>query len=214
MTVAPNTGVHPRPQRSSILESHFPRISTSHRSLLLVSQNGESISGVHSRAKEFLRRFVTYIEHTHPNIKSVLLVSHAAFVIALGRALMYEPQRDVRAGTASLSHYIRLPHTYGVATYGNWRCESNGGTEHLKGGEQVRRLHFEGSGAIIDERMQRHWGFDDEFDYEEPGIAGLIAEEAMDEAEKSALYPLPNEALAASIADASSSTSTTNKAKL
>ncbi|KAL7008352.1 C6 zinc cluster transcription factor-like protein [Cystobasidiomycetes sp. EMM_F5] len=162
MTVAPGTGLHPRPFAASTLQTYFPHVqASSHRSLLVVSQSGESIQGLHERAKEFLRRFVAYVDANLPNVKSVLLVSHAATVIALGRALVGHPDMDVRAGTASLSHYTRSLETVRQAehdSYGHWTCKSNGETGHLAGGEQ------------------RNWSFEGEVDYEEHGIADILEE--------------------------------------
>jgi len=56
-------------------------------------------------------------------------VSHAATVIALGRAIVRDREMAIRAGTCSLSKYVREDRT--------WRCELNGWTGHLAQGEQV-----------------------------------------------------------------------------
>lgn len=72
------------------------------------------------------------MEDEHPQVKRILLVSHAATVIALGRAICKDREMDVRAGTCSLSKYVR------DGNGEKWRCELNGWTGHLAKGEQVR----------------------------------------------------------------------------
>lgn len=67
----------------------------------------------------------------HPDIKRILLVSHAATIIALGRAIVGDREFQIRAGTCSLSKYVRN------GSGGDWICELNGWTGHLAKGEQV-----------------------------------------------------------------------------
>ena len=80
------------------------------------------------------------MDRHHPEAGTVLLVSHAATVITLGRALSGDPEKEVRAGTCSLSQYRRSkgPGKGGVEDeLGHWECLLNGSTAHLKGGEEV-----------------------------------------------------------------------------
>ena len=69
-------------------------------------------------------------------VERLLIVSHAATIIALGRMLQtqgsYEDvrDRDIRAGTASVSKYVRSsPHEV-------WRQVYNGNTSFLPHGEE------------------------------------------------------------------------------
>ena len=70
-------------------------------------QRGETISGIHSRANEFLILLVRFVDRHHPEAATVLLVSHTATAISLGRALSGDPEKGIRAGTSSLSQYRR-----------------------------------------------------------------------------------------------------------
>jgi len=89
----------------------------------------------------------------------VILFSHAATVITLSRALSGEPDKDVRAGTCSLTHYRRLSEANEEKPLGEWECVMNGSTAHLAGGED------------------RHWTFAFE---EFHGQEGIGAEESND----------------------------------
>lgn len=160
-TVIPGTGLHPRPPCAKVLKEHFPLIDLETHSsspLLIAPQTGESFQGIHDRALAFLRLLAAHLRAQHPEVRSVLLVSHAATVIALGRALLGDTAqtREVRAGTCSLSSYRR---TGGVdGELGEWECTRNGDTSFLKGGEQ------------------RNWHFGMEEEMEEEGIAELVEE--------------------------------------
>lgn len=80
----------------------------------------------------------------YPNVKRVMLVSHAATVIALGRAIVGDRMMAIRAGTCSLSKYDRIENTGKEdekekenGGSGRWNCTLNGWTGHLAKGEQV-----------------------------------------------------------------------------
>ncbi|KAK9900397.1 phosphoglycerate mutase-like protein [Cystobasidium minutum MCA 4210] len=159
----PGTGLHPRPPSASKLRLHFPRVSvTVHdEPLLYASRNGETFSGIHDRADEFIRILLKYMRENFPDVKRVMLVSHAATVIALGRAIVRDRTLAIRAGTCSLSRFDRVkPSSSALESgggrgneedIGTWKCTLNGWTGHLKSGEQ------------------RHWDFDGEIEMEEAG---------------------------------------------
>ena len=145
----PGTGLHPRPPSSHKLRAHFPRVSVSTHDtpLLYASRNGETFSGIHDRADEFIRILVQHMKSNFPHIRRVVLFSHAATVIALSRAIVKDRTLGVRAGTCSLSRFDRvIPSSAEGGTdgkededdgVGKWRCTLNGWTGHLKSGEQV-----------------------------------------------------------------------------
>lgn len=131
---SPGTGLHPRPPSASKLHKHFPRVSIDgHDPLLYASRNGETFAGIHERAEAFFKLLLEYMKERHPKVKRILLVSHAATVIALGRAIVGDRGMAVRAGTCSLSKYVRRETRNGE----KWECELNGWTGHLARGEQV-----------------------------------------------------------------------------
>jgi transcription factor C subunit 7 len=90
---------------------------------------------IHSRAKEFIDLLIAYMDDRFPDVKRVLLVSHAATVIALGRALTRDEGLEVRAGTCSLSVYRRSNDSGETGRQrdedARWICG------HLAQGEQV-----------------------------------------------------------------------------
>ena len=179
-TVIPGSGLHPRPPLAALLKPHFARIDTdAHTPLLFAPQTGESHQGIHDRAASFLRLLIAHVDEKYPEVKSVLLVSHAATVIALGRALMKDRERDVRAGTCSLSSYTRRQTDDVKAEdgIGQWECKLNGDCSFLTGGEQVsqvdqRECNHTDSCLV----HQRNWSFDQEEEMNEAGILELLHE--------------------------------------
>lgn len=113
-----------------------------HDPLLYASRNGESFQGIHDRAATFFKILLEYMRDRHPDVKRILLVSHAATVIALGRAIVGDREMAIRAGTCSLSKYVRREE-------GKWECEWNGWTGHLGKGEQVRAYIILSDGSIL-----------------------------------------------------------------
>jgi transcription factor C subunit 7 len=137
--VRPNTGLHPLPGPASELQNFFPRIDpSSHEPLLVPSRTGETVEQLHERAKTVMDGLIERLdgdEHEQA-VRSILICSHAATIIALGRALTGNPELDVRTGCCSVSRYRRRPGTDG--TLGVWECEENGETTFLCGGEEAR----------------------------------------------------------------------------
>ncbi|KAL9936861.1 hypothetical protein V8E36_004096 [Tilletia maclaganii] len=123
----PNTrGVHPYPPTRALLEPQFPKDTLAPTSawppVLYPSVNGEDVNELHDRARLLLRRIERQCEILFPDVKRVLLVSHAATIIAIGRVLVHRGPGppweagtteaagyDVGAGTASVSQYDRYP---------------------------------------------------------------------------------------------------------
>ncbi|KAE8214452.1 hypothetical protein CF327_g2181 [Tilletia walkeri] len=116
-------GVHPYPPTRSLLEPYFPPNALAPTSawppVLYADPEGEDVPQLHKRAVEVLRRIERQCELLFPDVKRVLLVSHAATIIAMGRALVLKgpgaPWQEgadgagypVGAGTCSLSQYDR-----------------------------------------------------------------------------------------------------------
>lgn len=130
----PESGLHPSPRAAEHVVSHFPRVSTRWTPLLYPDPRGESIPGVHARAQAVMQRIDARCQEW--GVERLLIVSHAATIIALGRMLQtqgsYEDvrDRDIRAGTASVSKYVRSsPHEV-------WRQVYNGNTSFLPHGEE------------------------------------------------------------------------------
>lgn len=139
--VAPDTGLHPRPSSATELRGYFPEIDDSWKSIYYVSRKGEDLDAVHDRASGLMRALVPHIERKFGGQhKRVLLVSHAATVIALTRGLLADGEMPLKVGCCTVTELARKP----------------GETEVL-GGWDVKRL---ADGSHLKEGVQREWGFE------------------------------------------------------
>ncbi|GLB36193.1 putative phosphoglycerate mutase-like protein [Lyophyllum shimeji] len=111
--VVPGTGLHPRPGSAESLEQYFPEIDRSWSSVWYPSRKGEDVDEVHDRIDGFLQAFAVQLERKFAGKHSrILLVSHAATVIALARSLI--------PGTEN--------------TWGSWRPQRLADGSHLADG--------------------------------------------------------------------------------
>ena len=143
--VEPGTGLHPRPSSASALKAHFPEIDDAWSSLWYPSRKGEDVDAVHDRAAGFLAVLLPEVQRrfagTH---KRILLVSHAATVIALARGLVGDRSLSFRPACCSISVLDRkVEDAAQLAAVGNWAARVLGDGSHLKDG------------------LQRDWGFED-----------------------------------------------------
>lgn len=158
---------------------HFPDVvppSTSkfqqREPLITPSPNGETIAQLHDRIAVALEAIIAEVdeeiaeyeakhpeENDHERSKSILLCSHAAPIIAIGRALTGATpgdasERDFSPFVAGLFEFVRrdggtftstkkvtghVPDwKNGKGIHGGWDCVLNGSCEHLsEGGERV-----------------------------------------------------------------------------
>ncbi|EPS41234.1 hypothetical protein H072_4827 [Dactylellina haptotyla CBS 200.50] len=98
---------HPQPATPELLQTFFPFLNTDYTPIITPATRGETMAQVHDRAAYALTRLIEYVDKTHPEVKAIILVSHAATIIAVGRALVGDENMDVGAGTCSLSVYKR-----------------------------------------------------------------------------------------------------------
>lgn len=132
-------GLHPRALQASELVQHCPRIDPLHQSLVYPSQRGESMVGVHDRANDVLTKLISQVERndTQNEIKHVVIFTHAATLIAMGRALTNDPDLPIRSGTCSIGKYKRLLTAKDQrGGLGIWEQTMNGETSFLEGGEE------------------------------------------------------------------------------
>ncbi|KAI9453997.1 histidine phosphatase superfamily [Russula earlei] len=161
--VEPGTGLHPRSSSASALKAHFPEIDDSWSSVWYPSRQGEGVAALHDRLAGFLNVFVPELQRRLPAAhRRILLVSHAATIIALTRELVGDRNLLFQVACCSLTSLDRKDHAAGDSTpleVGNWTARLLGDGTHLKEG------------------LQRPWGFRDlaitngEV-IEEPGIPG------------------------------------------
>ncbi|KAI9445278.1 histidine phosphatase superfamily [Lactarius indigo] len=143
--VEPGTGLHPRPSSASALKAYFPEIDDSWSSLWYCSRKGEDVEALHDRIAGFLAIFVPEVQRRFSGAhKRILLVSHAATVIALTRELVGERSLSFRAACCSLTVLDRKAGDAAqLAVVGGWNAMVLSDGSHLKDG------------------AQRDWGFED-----------------------------------------------------
>ncbi|KAG6878406.1 hypothetical protein C0993_007588 [Termitomyces sp. T159_Od127] len=140
--VVPGTGLHPRPGSAASLQQHVPAIDPAWSSVWYVPRRGEDVPQIHDRTDAFLDVFAAEIERRFPAThERVLLVSHAATVIALVRGLLGDRALPVRVGCCSLSEFERIPDARSML--GGWKALRVADGSHLKDG------------------ASRDWGFED-----------------------------------------------------
>ncbi|EPQ29525.1 uncharacterized protein PFL1_02744 [Pseudozyma flocculosa PF-1] len=129
-----STGVHPVPARAATMKEFVPTLSLSWSPLLYPPVEGETIPQLHARA----RRILELIQQrcAELGVERVLLCSHAATLIAMGRVLLDDDgdgQRtvDINVGTATLSKYVRT-----ASDASTWRQELNGDGSFLPHGPE------------------------------------------------------------------------------
>jgi len=100
------------------------------------------VEEIHDRTDGCISVFIPHVERLYPQHKVIMLVSHAAPIIALIRSLHGDRKLPVRVGCFSLTELMR----------------KEGGDLKVIGGWEVKKLadgsHLEG-GAL------RDWGFED-----------------------------------------------------
>ncbi|KAF9455833.1 histidine phosphatase superfamily [Collybia nuda] len=138
--VSPGTGLHPRPGSATSLRQYFPQIDPIWDSLWYPSRRGEDVQEVHERCDGLLATLLPEIERRFPGKHAcILLVSHAATIIALARTLLGEREYPLRVGCCSLSEFTRQT----AAEGSRW---------------DAQRL---ADGSHLVEGASREWGFED-----------------------------------------------------
>jgi len=146
--VEPGTGLLPRPSSASALKAYFPEIDDSWSSVWYPSRKGEGVAALHDRLAGLLTVLLPEVQRRFAGVhKRILLVSHAATVIALARELIGDRSLLFRAACCSLTVLDRDDATAGdsarCTAIGGWTARLLGDGGHLKGG------------------LQRSWGFQD-----------------------------------------------------
>lgn len=152
---------HPSPATPDVLNGLFPLYDTEYKSSIVPSVNGETIDELHDRTAYALHRIIE--QSDKDGVKAILICSHAATILAIGRALtgrMPEDigEQDFKPFTCGLSKFVRktdspaggevdlwegpgaqIPHVpwrNGNGVSGGWKCELNGDCSFLSGGEE------------------------------------------------------------------------------
>ncbi|KAI0841796.1 phosphoglycerate mutase-like protein [Hypoxylon sp. FL0890] len=96
---------HPTSAPLDELQSFFPEIDAEYASSLAPSRHGESLSQLHDRVANVIESIVRRSDQE--GHRAILVCTHAAVVIALGRVLTGQAERDFGAFTCGLSKYRR-----------------------------------------------------------------------------------------------------------
>jgi transcription factor C subunit 7 len=116
---------HPRPAPISMLKEMFPSLDENYASLIVPEKKGESLLELYARTSKALQAVIAQCDAE--GVKSIIICSHAAALIAMGRVLTgqipEDPESDdFRAFTCGLSTYRRTnaPTSTGSST-GSYR---------------------------------------------------------------------------------------------
>ncbi|EPT04286.1 hypothetical protein FOMPIDRAFT_1021959 [Fomitopsis schrenkii] len=140
--VVPGSGLHPRPASASVQRTYFPEVDDSWSTIWYPSRKGEDIDDCHHRCRDFLSALIPEIERRFGDKhKRILLVSHAATIIALSRELVGNRTLPIRVGCCTVSEFTARPGYNGAV--GTW---------------QAKRL---ADGSFLKNGAERDWGFED-----------------------------------------------------
>lgn len=138
----PGSGLHPRPASARTLQGYFSEIDPSWSTIWYPSRKGEDVTQCHDRTEGFLTALIPEVERRFGGKhKRILLVSHAATIIALNHSLAGDGSIPMRIGCCSLSEFKRKER--GSEPLDNWEMARMGDGSHLKEGST------------------RDWGFED-----------------------------------------------------
>ena len=156
---------HPSPGSPELLRKFFPTYSASYKPSIIPSTNGETLEELHDRCAYTMLRIISDLDEEEGAPKAVLICTHAATLIAVGRALTGDMPEEVgtedfKPYTCGLSKFVRrkLPRDGGErkqvlawskgeaipkvdwrdgkGVAGGWDCELNGDCSHLKDGAE------------------------------------------------------------------------------
>lgn len=150
---------HPSPATPDLLNSLFPRYDTQYQPTIVPSVNGESIADLHDRIAYALHKIIERSDRE--GVKAIIICSHAASILAIGRALTGRmpddiEEQDFKPFTCGLSKFSRksldahrdvkewkegddiprIAWKNGAGVGGGWNCELNGDCSFLSGGEE------------------------------------------------------------------------------
>ncbi|KAK0124438.1 hypothetical protein ONS95_009394 [Cadophora gregata] len=159
---------HPSPAEPAVLKKLFPHYDEEYKPTIKPSVNGETLGELHDRTAYALHRIIE--QSDREGVKAILLCTHAATLIAIGRALTGRMPEDIaeedfKPFTCGLSSFVRRgkenmevgvkewegPETEiprvdwkgGRGVGGGWNITVSGDCSFLSGGEE-RGWRFSG----------------------------------------------------------------------
>jgi transcription factor C subunit 7 len=151
---------HPSPAEPNLLKSLFPQYDEDYSPVIRPSVNGESIEDLHDRAAYALHKIIE--QSDAEGVKAIVICTHAATLIAIGRALTGRMPEDIaeedfRPFTCGVSTFVRksvapaldikqwngpeeeiprLDWKDGKGIGGGWEMTVSGDCSFLSGGEE------------------------------------------------------------------------------
>jgi transcription factor C subunit 7 len=128
---------HPTPPDLTILNGFFDSLDHEYVGIHVPHENGEMILELHERVKQTISHIIETLDKDPEGPKTLLICTHAATMIALGRVLTgkmpQDPDEDdFQCYTASLSTFKRRSEK----VIGDWECVGNAETGFLKRGAE------------------------------------------------------------------------------
>jgi transcription factor C subunit 7 len=152
---------HPSPADAPLLRTFFPHHSLDYKPTIIPSKNGETIDELHNRTAYALASVIALHDSQANGPKAILICTHAATIIAIGRALTGRMPEDIQEEdflpyTCGLSKFTRknsepanhppswggegkdIPEVEwrGKGVAGGWECVLNGDCSFLSGGAE------------------------------------------------------------------------------
>ena len=132
---------HPTPPSLAELNPHFEDLDQHYVSSHAPAPKGEMIVELHARVNSALNRLITKLDDDPAQPRTVLICTHAATMIAIGRVLTGNmpddpDEDDFQCYTASLSKFVRRSTKPERGVIGNWDCALNSETSFLSGGAE------------------------------------------------------------------------------
>ena len=154
---------HPHPGDPSLLRKFFPTYALDYKPSIIPSQHGETLIELHDRCAYAMACIISEMDK-EKNTEAILICTHAASLIAIGRALIGNMPEDVNSEdfkpyTCGLTKFVRrkassqtrktglqeweegddIPEVDwqdGKGIAGGWDCVLNGDCSHLEGGAE------------------------------------------------------------------------------
>ncbi|KAK5166641.1 C6 zinc cluster transcription factor-like protein [Saxophila tyrrhenica] len=119
---------HPHPAGLQELKKHFSQLRAEASPIIIPAHHGETIPQLHDRVAYCLHHLITRADQDPDGPKAMLLCTHAAAVIAIGRALtgrMPEEvgEEDFGCFTCGLSTFACRGESKGEGVVGKWDAE-------------------------------------------------------------------------------------------
>lgn len=162
----PDREVIPIPASNKALSVFFPNMITGDwKATTIPSSAGETEEDIFQRCHKFWPDFIARVENEFPDVKHLLLVTHAATKAALGMNLLKFPNarvtidnqgNSIRNGSCSLDKFVLTKDSKQSFYDKEWKLAMNGNTSFLTNGEEMNwsfnNSHEAGSDADIKAR--------------------------------------------------------------